>query len=98
MKTEYTDGFFNVSPKHGFLPIRDPNTELTAEYKSVQNLIDTLDTLLAEPGLIEKAIKDLPNFSDTVSKETDPFVLQSLYRAYTFLASGYLLSPSHHTR
>ena len=98
MKAEYTDGFFNVSGKHGFLPIRDPNSVLPHEYKLVQNLIDSLPQLLSEPNLIEKAIEDIPNFSDNVSKETDPFVIQSLYRAYTFLTSGYLLSPSHHTR
>jgi indoleamine 2,3-dioxygenase len=98
MKTEYTDGFFNVSGKHGFLPIRDPDTKLPDEYKFVQILIDTLPELLSEPGLIEKTTLDLPNFSENVSKETDPFVLQALYRAYTFLTSGYLLSPSHHTR
>ena len=31
-------------------------------------------------------------------KETDPFMLAALYRAYTFVASGFLLSPAHHSR
>ena len=55
--------------------------------------------LLSCPGAIEAAVKDhLPNYTEQVTKETDPFVLQALYRAYCFLASGYLLSPAHHGR
>ena len=54
--------------------------------------------LLSAPGAIEAAVKELPNYVDTVKKETDPFVLQALYRVYCFLGSGYLLSPAHHGR
>ena len=37
-------------------------------------------------------------YVETVKKETDPFVLQALFRAYCFLGSGYLLCPAHHGR
>ena len=35
---QYTDGFFNVSKEHGFLPIRDPLKSLPDQYKELQDL------------------------------------------------------------
>jgi len=96
MKTEYSDGIFNISPKYGFLPQFEPLDKLPLKYVNVQNLIDKLHTnLLKEEGLIEKSIKDLPNLDILVRMEDDKQVLQALYRAYTFLTSGYLLAPAH---
>lgn len=39
----------------------------------------------------------LEDYSDLVKTEEDMFVLQALYRAYTFLASAYLLEPTHYS-
>jgi len=55
--------------------------------------------LLGTEGAIEAIVNlKLPNYVEQVKKETDPFMLAALYRAYTFVASGYLLSPAHHSR
>lgn len=96
MKSEYSDGIFNVSGEHGFLPMFEPLDKLPEKYSQVQDLIDKLDnTLLKEPGLIEEAIHNLHNLFDFVKDEEDKKVLQALYRAYSFLTSAYLLAPAH---
>jgi len=41
------------------------------------------------------AIEGLNNYVTEVGSEEDKPMLQALYRAYTFLCSAYLLSPSH---
>ena len=38
------------------------------------------------------------NKIDIVSQETDIFIIQALYRAYTFLTSAYLLEPSNRNK
>lgn len=96
MKTQYTDGIFNVSPDYGFLPQFEPLEKLPEKYYPVQYLIDKLHThLTKESGAIEREISALPNLFDLVKEEDDKKVQQALYRAYTFLSSGYLLAPSH---
>ena len=42
MKEEYTDGFFNVSNKYGFLSIQHTLTELPIEYKPLIDLCNEL--------------------------------------------------------
>ena len=39
---EYTDGFFNVSGEHGFLPMKEPLHTLPSKYKELQQLINKL--------------------------------------------------------
>lgn len=96
MKEEYTDGIFNVSSTYGFLPMFEPLDNLPEIYASVQHVINRLDTvLLKNEGLIEGDIKVMPNLVEIIKKEEDKKVLQALYRAYTFLTSGYLLAPAH---
>jgi len=96
MKSEYTDGIFNVSSTYGFLPMFEPLDNLPEIYASVQHVINRLDTvLLKNEGLIEGDIKVMPNLVEIIKKEEDKKVLQALYRAYTFLTSGYLLAPAH---
>lgn len=102
--TSYTDGFFSVDPTHGFLPIEKPLTELPKPYAPLQNVLTNMPTLtdvgkpglLAQEGMIETAVNKLPNFVEQVSKESHPFVLQALFRAYAFVASAYTLAPAHH--
>ena len=39
--------------------------------------------------------KGLKNFKDQVKNEDDIFVIQALFRTYSFITSAYLLAPSH---
>ena len=99
-----SDGFFSIDSKNGFLPIKEPLRNLPTRYETLQQLIDEMPVLkedgnpgiLANHGSIEEAIKILPNYLDFVKLEKDSFVNAALFRAYSFLASAYTLSPSHH--
>jgi len=102
---QYTDGFFNVSKDHGFLPIRAPLAVLPCEYTELQNLINNLHVFQSEnreekgvlgiPNEIEKQLTFISDYSSIIEKETDVFVLQALYRAYTFLTSGFTLELAY---
>ena len=100
----YTDGFFSVDPKHGFLPIKEPLASLPATYTALQALMDAMPIrktdsspgLLAEEGAFEQAALALPNYCKAVKEESDPFVLAALFRSYSFIASAYTLAPAHH--
>lgn len=103
---QYTDGFFNVSKEHGFLPIRDPLKSLPNQYKELQDLINNLhvfqcDTnsdkkgILGIPDEIVVQVGFVPDYSNIIDKETDVFVLQALYRAYTFVTSGFTLEQAY---
>jgi indoleamine 2,3-dioxygenase len=102
---QYTDGFFNISKDHGFLPIRPPLKVLPCEYTELQNLINNLHVFQSEnreekgvlgiPNEIEKQLGLIPDYSSIIEKETDVFVLQALYRAYTFLTSGFTLELAY---
>jgi indoleamine 2,3-dioxygenase len=104
-KKEYTDGFFNVSRENGFLPIREPLQNLPHEYKELQDLINNLHVFQSEnreekgvlgiPNEIVEKIKFVPDYSSVIDKETDIFVLQALYRAYTFVTSGFALEQAY---
>ena len=102
MKKEYTDGFFCINEKHGFLPIKDPLEKLPERYYELQVLINNLPNLISCSNpeskygdFMLRAIEGLEDFSKYVEKETDIFIIQALYRAYTFLTSAYLLLPVH---
>ena len=102
---EYTDGFFNVSRENGFLPIREPLQNLPHEYRELQDLINNLHVFQSEnreekgvlgiPNEIVEQIKFVPDYSSVIDKETDIFVLQALYRAYTFVTSGFTLEQAY---
>ncbi len=96
MEKHYSDGFFDVSIEHGFLPISAPLATLPAKYSAVQNLTDQLPELIKDIKLLNIAIYALPEFD--LTDEADVFVIQALFRAYTFLTSAYLLAPSYHTQ
>lgn len=101
--SRYDDGFFSVSGKNGFLPQREPMTLLPSKYVDLQNIIDDMPIvkddgvagLLAKEGAFEKAIDNLPNLLDYVKEESDPYLLQALFRAYAFFTSAYTLAPAH---
>lgn len=89
----YSDGFFNVSALNGFLPMTDPLSKLPFKYADIQYIIDVLPELIQQKDAIVDAIR-IPNHLAQVNAETDPFVIQALYRAYTFIASAYTLELS----
>jgi len=99
----YSDNFFEVNHLNGFLPKKSPLAVLPERYNGLQVLIDEMpikkangqDGLLAIEGAIEDAVKKLKNYKDVVKNEDDIFINQALFRAYAFLASAYLLAPSH---
>ena len=105
MLSSYTDGFFSVDPKHGFLPIAEPLAKLPETFSGLQSLIDEMPIvkedgspgLLAAEGAFEKAVLALPNYVGDVQTAKDPFVLAALFRAYGFVTSAYTLAPSHHS-
>jgi indoleamine 2,3-dioxygenase len=100
---KYSDGFFNVSSKYGFLPVSDPLKVLPEKYTELQLLIDNLHIfqendkkgILAIPNEIEKAVSVVPDYSNIITEEDDVFVLQALFRAYTFITSGYTLELAY---
>ena len=97
---EYTDGFFNVSGKHGFLPIKEPLSVLPSKYNELQTVIDKLHVkqdggILGIPNEIVTAVSLVPNYKELVQEESDTHVLQALYRAYTFITSGFTLELSY---
>lgn len=100
---QYTDGFFKVNATHGFLPCQPPLAKLPKRYSSLQRLLDDMprithdqkEGLLSIEGALESRISQLEDFSQIVKEETDPFVLQALFRGYSFLTSAYTLAPAH---
>ena len=62
MKNKYTDGFFNVGPVNGFLPLNNPLITLPEKYSNLQYILDNMpveldngsDGFLAIPNKIEK--------------------------------------------
>tara|TARA_B110000014_G_scaffold103_1_gene75 strand:- start:543 stop:1928 length:1386 start_codon:yes stop_codon:yes gene_type:complete len=99
----YTDGFFEVNHINGFLPLKSPLAKLPSRYSEIQALIDEMpikkadatDGLLSKRGAIEKRVKELSNLKDLVEQEEDVFIIQALFRAYSFLTSAYILAPAH---
>ena len=99
----YSDNFFEVNHINGFLPKNSPLAVLPKKYNELQVLIDEMpikkddgtDGLLSRRGGIEDAVSNLSNLKHLVSKEEDVFLIQALFRAYSFLTSAYLLAPAH---
>ena len=100
----FTDGFFSVDPKHGFLPIQEPLLRLPSPYEALQAIIDEMPIrkangeagLLAHENQFEEAVKQLPNLVAEVSAEENVIVLAALFRTYSFISSAYTLAPAHH--
>ena len=95
MSKQYTDGIFNVSPTHGFLPIKDPLPFLPSTYNDLQTIINFLPEILTEADKIVDSVASIPDYSNNIITESDPFILQALFRAYTFISSAYTLEKSY---
>ena len=99
----YTDGFFDVGEKFGFLPKREPLLKLPSQFKELQKIIESMPIftddgtpgLLSKEGAIEIEISKLPNYVKLIDKEKDPFILQALFRSYAFISSAFTLAPAH---
>ena len=91
---------FIVTPKNGFLPRTDPLEKLPPKFKELESLLERMPLQLksGEPGLLArgefgKAVKaELPLYD--VAKITDSALLMALFRAFTFMTSGWLLEPT----
>ena len=46
--SNYTDGFFNVSATHGFLPIKAPMVKLPSIYDYLQSVLDNMPVVINE--------------------------------------------------
>ena len=78
----YTDGFFEVSEKHGFLPIRDPLISLPVTYLYLQQLISDLPVIIKKPYEIVERVKQIPDYSDYIENEKDVFIPSRLFIYY----------------
>ena len=66
----YTDGFFDVGEKFGFLPKKEPLLKLPSQFKELQKIIESMPIfkddgtpgLLSKEGAIEIEISKLPNY------------------------------------
>jgi indoleamine 2,3-dioxygenase len=92
--TSFDDGFFCINEKNGFLPKKDPLEKLPDEFHELQLIIDNLPKYIQSGDILEQQIQSLPNFLEKVKCVSDIFIIQALFRAYSFLASSYLLQPS----
>ncbi len=98
MQFPYTDGFFSIDSEHGFLPLKDPMVYLPNTYDEVQIIINMLPELIHNGDKLESMVDSLPNYIEQVKNESDIFMFQALYRAYTFISSAYLLQPAFATQ
>ena len=102
---KFTDGFFSIDSVNGFLPLKEPLLTLPYNYIHLQKLIDEMPIKKpnGQPGLLsaknqfEKFALLLPNYLNKIKSENDVFLLAALFRAYSFISSGYTLSASYHT-
>ena len=101
IKSQYSDGFFNVNSINGFLPEKLPLEKLPVKYSPLQEILDNMPIKISngsgyldEVGKIHQVVKSLPNFIRDVSTEKDTRVIQALFRGYSFLSSAYTLEPS----
>jgi hypothetical protein len=103
IKSNYSDGFFDVSATHGFLPIKAPLVRLPTVYNDLQEVLDKMPVVLNENEFgflhtidgIVAPVMAIKNHLEDVEKEQDIFILQALFRSYSFLCSAYLLEPSY---
>lgn len=92
---------FVVGVENGFLPRAPPLECLPKEFDKLESLLQRMPvkTHKGEVGLLATGdfgpavLKELPDYSDQISKITDTALLTALFRDYTFATSAYLLEP-----
>jgi len=84
--SNYSDGFFNVSAAHGFLPVKAPMVKLPSEYADLQAVLDKMPVVLnenefgylnTEDGIVAPTLA-IKNHLEAIEKEEDIFVITSL--------------------
>lgn len=92
---------FSVSSANGFMPASTPIEQLPPRYAPLDALLKAMpiERRDGKPGLLatgelEQAVRTQLPLIDT-SQEHDPALVAALFRDYTFLASAYMLEPSH---
>ena len=79
MNNNYSDNFFDVGSKFGFLPKNPPLVELPERYLGLQKLLDNMPVNLEDgskgylsiPNKIKVEVEELTNYFDIVKNETD---------------------------
>ena len=69
LQSSYSDGFFNVSAPHGFLPMEAPLATLPATYHALQDILNRMPVQLDNsepgylhfPGKIHQVVAAMPN-------------------------------------
>lgn len=101
---DHTLPAFMVSTSRGFLPRRDPVSELPRDFCVLESILSRMPITTASgaPGLLascslgQTVHDELPDLSEEVEKyRHDLPLITALYRDYAFLASAYLLEPCH---
>lgn len=91
----YTDNFFSIDENHGFLPIKDPLTKLPDNFNYLQELTELIPSLIKIPNSIVGPTINVPDYSNIILEINDSFILQALFRAYSFITSAYTLELSY---
>jgi indoleamine 2,3-dioxygenase len=95
MIPEFTDGYFKIDSIRGFLPIQEPLKKLPHNYQTLQNILDQIPNYIQSCIDMEPAVKQLPNYLESIKQESDLFLIAALYRGYCFLSSAFILYPAH---
>jgi len=104
METHYTDGFFEIGPKHGFIPIVETLEHLPEEFKVLDQVCTNLPIIKKDGrfgtmhyfGAIVDEMAKIPNYISVLKEKPFEMVLyQSLYRSYCFLVSSFCLEPTY---
>ena len=86
----YSDGFFEVNKINGFLPCKEPLELLPVQYDEINKVILNLKYYIDNNDDII-----LNNYYDTIIFEGDIYVIQALFRAYSFIIAVYCLRPTY---
>jgi len=104
MQTNYSDGFFDISPEHGFIPVHETIDQLPEEFKVLQTVCNNLPHIKKDGrfgtmhyfGAVVREMATIPNYLPILKeKPFDILLYQALYRNYCFLVSSYCLEPTY---
>jgi hypothetical protein len=100
MKESYTDSFFDIGRKHGFLPLKQPLIKLPQRYHKLQFIIDNLSNILTIDNVNKLTISflvytSLDDYTEEIKKEFDIFTIQALFRTYAFICNGFMLDSTY---
>eukprot|EP00042_Codosiga_hollandica_P042866 m.398332 g.398332 ORF g.398332 m.398332 type:complete len:489 (-) comp56428_c0_seq3:124-1590(-) len=92
---------FSLSSRNGWMPKHVPLRSLPSQFADVEYLLQQMPITkkdgtagLLSTGRFGEAVLQSLKFHD-VSRVEDPALVTALHRDYSFLASAYLLEPSH---